>query len=324
MRTLLAATAALALVACSDSSPDRNPGGSGGSAPSGGSGGGAGSAGSGGEGGGGAGGSAELPCSAPHVREVILVDRRDHLHAFDPAAVGAEPFEDLGALGCTPSTTPAPGFPEVIDPLALTVDRQGIVWLLYTTGEVFHVPLRDPGSCTPSGFVPGSVGTLLSLAFSADAPGGDTETLFSATGGPGSPGGQLGRIDVETLAGTNIGALDRAGDLGPLLSGDAAAHLFVLAPGITEMTTIREVSREDAKGVGPTRSLPSLDESSVALAIASWGGKHWVFRTRTVGPAERTSVTSIDQVTGDEATPITDAGATFLAAGSSTCAPAAP
>jgi hypothetical protein len=90
-------------------------------------------------------------------------------------------------------------------PTSLAVDREGGLWLSYSTGDIFRVRASD-AQCSATGFVPGQEGFQGGpiLAFASDGTDSGGEALYAGDkGGRVSRG--LGRIDARTLSLTRVG-----------------------------------------------------------------------------------------------------------------------
>jgi len=111
---------------------------------------------------------------------VYVVDSDYRLLSFDPQKIGSgDPFTLVGNLSC-PAAAPWPDFPAEsasATPFSMSVDRNGMAWVLYTSGEVFNVSIAD-ARCTSTGFQKGQAGfQLFGMGFVSDSAGSDAETL---------------------------------------------------------------------------------------------------------------------------------------------------
>ena len=131
-------------------------------------------------------GNANDSCQAQGVELIYTVTVSNQLLSFDPTKIGSaeDPFEAIGTLNC-PAGSSLTG-PGPATPFSMSVDREAVAWVLYSSGEIFHVSTQD-ASCTATGFSVGQQGfELFGMGFVTDASGGQTETLFIAGGDAGT------------------------------------------------------------------------------------------------------------------------------------------
>jgi hypothetical protein len=207
----------------------------------------------------------------------------------------------------------------------MSVDRDGTAWVLYTSGDIFHVDVTN-ASCTASGFVKGQDSgywKLFGMGFVADAPGSNDETLY-ISGGPvdASGSGDLGAIDKTTMQITRIGSLPSS-EYSPELTGTGDAELFGYFPG-TSSTSVAEIVKTSAM-TGQSWGLSPLSGTVRAWAFAHWGGKFYIFITTTdvLGLNDTAQVVLLDPMTGNNSviSGLEDTGKIVVGAGVSTCAP---
>src|SRR5262249_15053021 len=119
--------------------------------------------------------------------------------SFDPRKLPGDPFTRIGALAC-PTTLPSVRTPPgaTVTPFSMSVDRDGVAWVEYDSGELFNVSLAD-ATCTPTPYVPLAEDMkLFGMGFVTDEPGGTTEKLFISGGDHNAaPGGRLAYIDTH-------------------------------------------------------------------------------------------------------------------------------
>lgn len=262
----------------------------------------------------------ELPpgCVPESAGFMFLLDQAGGLHRFDPATLIREP---LGMLACPGATTP----------FGLTIDRSGTLWLLAAddTGQrlLFTVdpatlgcdllPFVDP---LPQGFA------AIALAFGADAPGAEDETLY-LTGllsaepipSPDTPAG-LARVDARTLTVETIGTLVLPN--GPAyelcdLKGSGDARLFAFCS--TTPATVAEVEESDASFV---LAEPLDIDTGASGAFAVWEGGLWLFTA--TGPDGLTQVSTYTLGSGTTEVVVDDLGIVVVGAANSTCVPYEP
>jgi len=252
---------------------------------------------------------------------VYVVDSDYRLLSFDPQKIGSgDPFTLVGNLSC-PAAAPWPDFPAEsasATPFSMSVDRNGMAWVLYTSGEVFNVSIAD-ARCTSTGFQKGQAGfQLFGMGFVSDSAGSDAETLFLA-------GGTTSEILGDSHLGSMSGALSVAalGDLpsgenNPELTGTADGELYAYYPGFFD-SSIKRINKATA-GVEQEWFLDPLGGVVSAWAFAHWGGKFYSFVT-TEGLGTVSQVLVFDPATGQQSVAVQNSPYTVVGAGVSTCAP---
>lgn len=262
----------------------------------------------------------ELPpgCTTESTDFMFLLDDVGGLHRFDPDTLLVEL---LGALACPGGTTP----------LALTIDRGGTLWALMADdlgSRVLYTIDPDTLACELTSFVdPLPAGfAAYALAFAADAPDSEDETLY-LTGllssepvpSPDTPAG-LARVDARTLAVETIGALplpnEPAYELCDLKgSGDARLYAFCS----TMPATVAEVAVSDASFV---QAEPLDIDTGVSAAFAVWEGAFWLFTSTAPGGTSQVSTWAF----GEDGTALVvdDLGLVIVGAANSTCVPYEP
>lgn len=271
-------------------------------------------------------GSCSDDCTAAGVDLIYVVDDTYRLWSFDPRNLppGGDPFQLIGNLQC-PACTSWPEWTGECTPFSMSVDRDGTAWVLYTSGDIFHVDVTN-ASCRASGFVKGQGNNfwkLFGMGFVADAAGSNEETLY-ISGGPvdASGSGDLGAIDKNTMQVTRIGTLPSA-EYSPELTGTGDAELYGYFPGISS-STVSEIVKTSA-ATGQSWNLTPLSGTVRAWAFAHWGGKFYIFITTTdaFGFEDTAQVVLLDPMTGQNAVipGLEDTGKIVVGAGVSTCAP---
>lgn len=126
------------------------------------------------------------------AKYVYFLDEQARLHRFDPRRLGtaSSPFELIGTPTC-PVGEPLPGWPGGVIPYSLSVARDGQLWALFTSGEIFRI---DPVSlaCTNTTFMSTDEWQLFTIAF-AGRSGGAVEALSIARGARSRPPGRPSR-----------------------------------------------------------------------------------------------------------------------------------
>lgn len=234
---------------------------------------------------------------------VYTIDQFNYkISTFNPAN---KTFTDLGSLSC-PGMTGA-------TPFSMSVDRQAIAWVLYTSGELFKVVLPSL-QCSKTAWSGGGGLKVFGMGFSTNAPMGSEETLFVGGGMTQMQSSYtLAKLDTQTLTASPIGMQTQL----PEMTGNAKAELWGFMP---DASNARVVQFDKATGAAlETYNLPTLAGTMTGYAFAHWGGDYWVFLIKNSEPA--TSVYQVDGATGmiKSTTPTT--GRTIVGAGVSTCAP---
>jgi hypothetical protein len=251
---------------------------------------------------------------------IYVVDQEYRLWSFDPRLLPADPYSLIGNLDC-PAGAPWPewGGGLTATPFSMSVDRNATAWVLYTSGEIFHVS-TDDATCVNSNFTKGQADfKLFGMGFVSDSPGSNEETLFIAGGPVDATGsGRLGRIDG--LAVTDIGQLPTA-EYSPELTGTGDAELFGYYPG-TQSSMVANIVKNSAAH-GQSWDMAGLPGGVSAWAFAHWGGEFYIFITEGDGflVPFNAQVLKLDPTTGNTTTELTNTGKVVVGAGVSTCAP---
>lgn len=234
---------------------------------------------------------------------VYVVDQNYKLLQFDPPT---KTFTDLGALSC-----PAGG----ATPFSMAVDRNAIAWVLYSSGELFRVDIKNGLGCTKSAWPPGAQGFVqFGMGFSTDTAGGSTDTLYIGGGiGSTQTTSMLARVNLGTFQATPFGSA-----VGwPELTGTGNAELWGFFPGATSARIV-QIDKTNGSSI---RNYPmtSLNGDPLAWAFAFHGGDFWVFLKR--GLDAYTTVYQVDSMTGALKGQTPTTGLSIVGAGVSTCAP---
>lgn len=266
---------------------------------------------------------ANTACDQGGVELIYVVDSDSRLLSFDPTLLDSDPFTLIGSLQCLAGTA-YPDFDPLqgpATPFSMSVDRDGTAWVLYSSGELFHVSTQD-ASCQGSAWTPGSGGfELFGMGFVADSEGSDFETLYIAGGAAGElVQGDLGTINKDSLAVATVGDLPLE-EQSPELTGTGDAKLYGYWPGSieTKIASLNKTSAAQGEG-GESWALPSLGSSATAWAFAQWGGKFYVFVTSGAG-VQTSQVVELDPTTGSTEVVVENSAYRVVGAGVSTCAP---
>ncbi len=214
-------------------------------------------------------------------------------------------FHDLGSLAC-PAMLGA-------TPFSMSVDRTGVAWVLYNSGELFKVAISGLG-CTRSTWTSPNGLKVFGMGFSTDQPGGSAETLYIGGGASQTATSfMIAKVDISTMAATVLGSQA----ILPEMTGTGGAELWGFMP---DASTARVVKFDKTTAtVAKTFLEPSLAGTMAGYAFAHWGGNYWVFLQRT-GETSST-VYEVDGMTGTIKSTTPAPGRTIVGAGVSTCAP---
>jgi hypothetical protein len=252
---------------------------------------------------------------------IYLVADNNDFFSFDPEKLGtgADPFDKIGTLSCPAGSAYGGGQAR---PFSMSVDREARAWVLYSSGEIFHVS-TETGACEASGYSKGQAGfELFGMGFVTDGADTEAETLFVSGGDAGdTTPGDLGAVEKSSMMLTKVGALPDA-QLGPELTGTGAGKLYGYFPGTSSFVA------ELDKGTGSDLQRFPLDgvgggfSSVAAWAFAHYGGKFYIFVSVAGAFGDVTSdVIELDPAGPDETKVLSDTGRTIVGAGVSTCAP---
>ncbi len=273
-------------------------GGSGGiGGAAGGNGGGVGGGIGGGIGPGGSGGAGD-GCDDATKGSIYVLGQDKQFARFEPQTLA---FNVMGVLSC-------PG-EDFASTFSMSVDRQGIAWVLFQDGNVFHVDTKTL-ACSPSGFAPcQSSFCNFGMGFVADAPGSDAETLYVSGVYNSPPGLGLAKIDTQTLVLQPISDYDLLAGKGAELTGTGNAQLF----GYFQDTPIRlaEIDKTNAHIVSYADLLEIPTGTSWAFAF--WGGSFYIM--------SGTGIRKYDPMSQITTLINGNVGFNIVGAGVSTCAP---
>ena len=271
----------------------------------------------------GGGGGPDDSCGTAGNDLIYVVDKNYRLLSFDPRKLdtGDDPFALIGDLDCPASAS----WPDWNDggpatPFSMSVDRNGMAWVLYTSGQIFQVSISD-ASCSESGFQRGQRGfELFGMGFSSDSEGSSAETLFIAGGGAAQDRtGDLGRVPPDTMSVAMVGGLPDS-EFPPELTGTANAELYAYFPGEWDSWVAR--LSKDSAGQEQSWDLDPISGQPRGWAFAHWGGKFYIFiSTEGAFGGIRSQVKVLDPASGNETTAISNSHYMVVGAGVSTCAP---
>ncbi len=270
----------------------------------------------------------ENACTADGVDLVYVVDESNEFLSFDPRKLPNDPFTLIGTLNCpvTGGSIQIPSGP--VTPFSMSVDRDGVAWVEYSSGEVFNVSLTD-ASCTASSYVKQASGmNLFGMGFATDGPNTDTEKLYIAGGGQSAePNGKFADVDTHNMMFTPqiLGDITASSDFSPELTGTNEGKVYGFYPIITSGPAyVQEIDKTTGAPVGMQYPLGTtgLGGQIRDWAFAQWGNKFYIFITTQDGNGVRNStVRSIDKATGTYTIELQNLPYFIPGAGVSTCAP---
>jgi hypothetical protein len=250
-------------------------------------------------------------CNDEAVKLIYVVDSSNHLLSFDPRLLPGDPFKLVGTLSCE----------NFGSPFSMSVDRNGIAWVLYEDGHMFKVDITD-AKCEPSGFRPGSPGAFnFGMGFATDTPGADTEKLYVAADNSTNA---LSSIDTaRDLSPQRIGVIEAANNPNPELTGGSDARLYGFYPQAMGLAFVQEIDRNSGRALGPRWNLGDAPLGEVnAYAFARWAGRFYIFvTTRDDSGFNNSTVRMLDPSTGQFETLRSNLPWRVTGAGVSTCAP---
>jgi len=232
---------------------------------------------------------------------VYLITTQNVLMSFYPPTGG---FTTIGTIQC-------PTYPQD-SPFSMAVDRRGIAYVMFTSGQLFQVNTAD-ASCQATAFSPPLTGggPLGGMAFAANPlDAGTQETLYIDDDNVSA----LDTLDTSTFQLTTVAALDPVINQ-PELTGNGAGELFAFykTDGGVD-SAIAQLDRLTAQIVG-VAPLPGVSQGN-AWAFAFWGGDFYTF----TAPLSRATVQRYRPSDGSVVT-IASLADAVVGAGVSTCAP---
>ena len=248
-------------------------------------------------------GSGSDGCS-DSAKLVYVVDENNTLSQFDPTT---KTFHDLGQLNCPT----AGGMP-----FSMGVDRTATAWVLYDTGELFHVDTTAAGlPCTNTTWSTQLGLEQFGMGFSTDTAGGTTDTLFIAGGSSLIMGttSKLATLDTGSMAATNVGTVTGW----PELTGNSNGELWGWFPDVSSPRVEKINKASGAPAM--TFNEPTLAGQPTAWAFAYYGGDYWVFLMKDAEAS--TTVYQVDGTNGTIKGSTPTGTRVIVGAGVSTCAP---
>jgi len=194
------------------------------------------------------------------------------------------------------------------------VDRTATAWVLYDSGELFHVDTTSL-ACTKTNWSSQLGLDQFGMGFSTDAAGGSTDKLYIAGGSSLVMGAtsKLATLDTGSMAATSVGTVTGW----PELTGNSNGELWGWFP---DAISPRVEKINKATGApAMTFMEPSLAGMPLAWAFAYYGGDYWVFLMKDTETS--TTVYQIDGTNGTVKGMTHTGSRTIVGAGVSTCAP---
>lgn len=235
---------------------------------------------------------------------IYLVDSNNLLLQFRPDSLSITP---IGSLNCPAGAGDTP--------FSMAVDRQARAWVLYQSGNIFHVNTAT-AACTATGFTPSQSGlTNFGMGFVSN-DSGNGETLFVAGGASVSNSATLASIDTQSLSLTTIGQISGW----PELTGTGNGQLWSFSPN-TNPPTIQGLDKTNGS-VTQNFNVATLQGNPSAWAFAFWGGGFYVFLQRALEGS--TNIWFFDPTNQGLSQVVPNTGYRIVGAGVSTCAPLVP
>jgi hypothetical protein len=195
---------------------------------------------------------------AESTKDIYVIAEDATLYEFHPPTLE---FKNRGRISC-----PASGQ----TPTSMAVDRQGIAWVRYSDGTIWHVSTVDL-SCEATQYAPQADAFFkFGMGFSSETKGSVNEALFLSD----DKGSGLGKLDTKSLAVKYVGPFTGAleGKTAELTgTGDGKLYGFFT----TQPAQIAEIS----KGTGEILSTKELTGvfAGSAWAFSFYGGDFYVY-----------------------------------------------
>lgn len=273
-------------------------------------------------------GACHNACTADGVDLVYVVDEANDFMSFDPRLLPNNPFHKIGTLNCPHNNTSIQTGNAQAIPFSMSVDRDGVAWVLYNTGELFKVSLQTAACTKANNTIGASSMFLFGMGFALDAPMMDSEKLYLA-GGNKDPAASPRKLGYDDTHGGNltpvvVGNIAGAADFSPELTGTAEAKLYGFFPRITSPAYVQEINKADGTAVGQTWNVGAtgLGSNIRDWAFAQWGGVFYVFITTGTTGNYKSQVHAVDRVTSAHTIAWDNSAYMVDGAGVSTCAPA--
>ncbi len=248
-------------------------------------------------------------CAEAGVTFIYVITAENTLWTFYPPTAQ---FTPIGTIAC-------PG--ESTSPFSMGVDRQGIAWVVFSSGNLYRVDTAN-AQCTATPYAADQLGWVtFGMAFATTLTGpGDTLFVTESSYTQVSKG--LGKIDLQTFQLDFLAPVVLPPPPTPSFAveltgtGDGRLYGFSLdqpGPG-SHVSQIDEVTG----AVLDTFALPQVGDAASSFAFAYWGGDFYLFTA--AGNTPPTTVTRYVPSTS-EVGPVAMLGGAVVGVGVSTCAP---
>jgi len=244
---------------------------------------------------------------------IYVIDESGPFSQFDPKT---KTFKDLGIPNCGTSAKP----------FSMAIARDATAWVLYDSGNLYHIDTKNNLACTQSAWVKNTSGLAkFGMGFSTDQVGGTTDTLFISGGASISDSvSKLNRLDLTSFQPTQLGNVTGW----PELTGTGSAELWGFFPSAnnSRISQLSKLNGSELRTFNET-NLNNPDPGTggtTAWAFAFHGGSFWVFLKKypvTGNPNQYTKVYQFDASTGALIGQPLDTTRKIVGAGVSTCAP---
>jgi hypothetical protein len=218
-------------------------------------------------------------------------------------------FKKIGNIVC-PATSAED------TPFSMAVDRKGVAFVLFNSGELFRVSTLT-AACVGTSFKVGQNNFQTFGMGYATLGGGPAERLFIAGDGQNFASDGLGFIDTSSFVLSSIGNfipnIQRAE-----LTGTGDGRLFAFytkGTGVGTGSFIGEIDKGNA-AVTAEQPFPNLDQGR-GWAFAFWGGDFFMF----TAPGQTSSQVTRFRPANGSVTQVATLPSVIVGAGVSTCAP---
>ncbi len=248
----------------------------------------------------GGGGSSPGDGCADEAKLVYIIGQDNQFYSFYPPTLDVKL---IGIINCSGAG--------LNRPFSMAVDRQGVAWILFEDGRIFHIDVKTAG-CVQSAYVPGQLGySTFGMGFVSNSVGSKDETLYVAD----YLGKGLAKINTTALGLSVVGPWDTLTGAAELTgTGDARLYGFFNDVPIIIAEIDKSSGKILSKAPQPTISIGS------GWAFAFWGGDFWLFTS----PTGQTQIDRYRPADGTTTTVKTGLGTNIVGAGVSTCAPFEP
>jgi hypothetical protein len=206
---------------------------------------------------------------------IFTFDASANLSSFDPNSLT---FNLIGYLNCPGSSSP----------FSMSVDENGVAWVLYWDGNIYEVD-TGTGACYQSSYASGQQGFFVFGMGDVFHSPTNTDELFIA-GNAFNSQQNLGTLDFATLLVSNVGtmAINNCE-----LAGTGDGELWCFSPDPNWPTTgSTPVLAQIDWSTGNTLQtvlLDTLPTGNEAWAMKYFGGSFWIFVGNQVWAVDRTT-----------------------------------